>query len=392
MSARPVFLHIGLQKTGTSYLQAIFWAAQDQLRTQGLDLVPGTKRDTFHLMLDVRGRYDPDLDPGDVATAVERLPAQLEAAPGPAALISEESLASSTVAQARRLVDACAGREVHVVITARDLARVLPSMWQQQLRSGGDVGWHDYLDTVERGQGPVAKRFWNNQGLVKVLDRWSAVVPSERIHVVTVPPSGAPPTLLLERYCEVLGVDPGPLAEHTPRGNPSLGRVEAELLRRVNASLPRERRRRQVYGTVGKRYFSQDVLGDLRSERTRVPRRLEPWCVQQAERVVAKVAAGGYDVHGDLDDLRPRPESFGADEGQVDDTEVAEVAVAAIATMLDRRMARLARRQRRRRRAAGRSGRRPGRAMLRAVRRRTRRALRVSGRRRGSAGAERAPR
>ena len=387
MSARPVFLHIGLQKTGTSYLQAIFWAAQDQLRTQGLDLVPGTKRDTFHLMLDVRGRYDPDHDPTDVATAVERLPAQLAAAPGPRALVSEESLASCTVAQARRLVDACAGREVHVVVTVRDLARLLPSMWQQQLRSGGDIGWDDYLDNVVGRQGPAAKRFWNNQGLVKVLQRWSTVVPPERIHLVTVPPSGAPPTLLLERYCEVLGVDPRPLAEHTPRGNPSLGRVEAELLRRVNASLPAERRRRQVYGTVGKRYFSQDVLGELRGDRTRVPQRLQTWCTEQAERVVATVTSGGYDVHGDLDDLRPRPESFGPDGGQVSDTEVADVAVAAITTMLERRMARLVRQQRRRRRAGGRSGRRPGRAMLRAVRRRAVRALRVSGRTRGSAGA-----
>lgn len=376
MSARPVFLHIGLQKTGTSYLQAIFWAAQDQLRTQGLDLVPGTKRDTFHLMLDVRGRYDRELDPVEAATAVDRLPAQLAAAPGPAALISEESLASCSVAQARRLVDACADREVHVVVTVRDLARVLPSMWQQQLRSGGDVGWDDYLDNIVRRQGPAAKRFWNNQGLVKVLQRWSSVVPPEHIHLVTVPPSGAPPTLLLERYCEVLGVDPTPLAEHTPRGNPSLGRVEAELLRRVNAALPAERRRRQVYGTVGKRYFSQDVLGELRSDRTRVPQRLESWCGEQAERVVATVAAGEYDVHGDLDDLRPRPDSFGPDEGQVNDTEVAEVAVAAITTMLERRMVRLARRQRRRRRAGAGGGRRPGRAMLRAVRRRATRALR----------------
>jgi hypothetical protein len=93
------------------------------------------------------------------------------------------------------------------------------------------------------------------------------------------------------------------------------------------------------------------------------------------------VTAGEYDVHGDLDDLRPRPDSFGPDEGQVSDTEVAEVAVAAITTMLERRMARLARQQqRRRRRAGGRGAGRPGRAMLRAVRRR---AVRALGRRAG---------
>jgi hypothetical protein len=363
MSARRVYLHIGLQKTGTSYLQAIFWAAQAELRRQGLDLVPGSKRETFHLMLDVRGRYDERLDPADVATAVERLPAQLAAA-GERALVSEESLASATVAQARRLVEACGDREVHLVVTVRDLARLVPSMWQQQLRSGGTVGFDDYVDSLVRRQGPAAKRFWSNQGLLRVLDRWEKLVPAERIHVVTVPASG-PQTALLERYCSVLGVDAAPLASIVPPGNPSLGRVEAELLRRVNAELPPERRRRQVYGDVGKRYFSQRVLGGQRSGRARLPQRLEPWCAELAERMVERLASGGYEVVGDLDDLRPRPDSFEPDDRPVSDADVAAAAVTALTAMLDQRMARVQRR--RRRRAASRS-RRPGAAMLRRIR------------------------
>lgn len=357
MGGRRLYLHVGLQKTGTSYLQAIFWAAQDQLRADGLDLVPGSKRETFHLMLCVRERFDPRHDPPAVATALDRLPAQLAAAPGPVALLTEESLASASPAGIRRLVAACADREVHVVVTARDLARTVPSMWQQRVRSGGTLPFEDYVAAVVSRDGPVARRFWRNQDLLRVLDRWEEAVPAARIHVVTVPPPGSPPVLLLERYCSVLGVDPTPLAGHVPAGNASLGRVEAELLRRVNAGLPPERRRRQLYGDVGKRYFSQRVLGKLRSDPARLPPELASWCRAQADEMVERLATGGYDVVGDLDDLRPH--SFASTDGPVDDTAVADAAVAAIVTMLDERLDRLERRQARGLAAAP-SGRRRG--------------------------------
>ena len=93
MPTGRLYLHIGLQKTGTSYLQSIMWRNQDLLRELGLDLVPPSKRETFHLMLKVRDRYNPEFDPPSVASALEKLPGQLAAASQPTALISEESLA-----------------------------------------------------------------------------------------------------------------------------------------------------------------------------------------------------------------------------------------------------------------------------------------------------------
>ena len=79
----PVYVHIGLMKTGTSYLQSIYWNSQDQLRALGLDLVPATRRDTFHLMLDVRGRYQPGSDPASVADALAGLPGSSTRHPAP---------------------------------------------------------------------------------------------------------------------------------------------------------------------------------------------------------------------------------------------------------------------------------------------------------------------
>ena len=83
MPSRRLYLHIGLQKTGTSYLQSIMWRNQDLLRELGLDLVPPSKRETFHLMLNVRDRYRPEFDPPAAASALKRLPGQLASASGP---------------------------------------------------------------------------------------------------------------------------------------------------------------------------------------------------------------------------------------------------------------------------------------------------------------------
>ena len=41
--AERVYLHIGLPKTATTYLQRILWAHEDQMRGEGL-LLPGSTR------------------------------------------------------------------------------------------------------------------------------------------------------------------------------------------------------------------------------------------------------------------------------------------------------------------------------------------------------------
>ena len=42
--------------------------------------------------------------------------------------------------------------EVHVVVTARDLGRVLPSAWQQRVKMGARQPYRRFLATVRRGE------------------------------------------------------------------------------------------------------------------------------------------------------------------------------------------------------------------------------------------------
>lgn len=337
MPGPTVLLHVGLKKTGTSYLQGILWGSVPALEAQGLSMVPARQIDTFHLMLDVRGRYDPRSDPPRVRTALERLPGQLAKATGDRLLVTEESLAAASPPEVARLGEALAGHEVHLVVTLRDLARQVPSAWQQRLQAGGSVSFEEYVEAVAARHGHGSGRFWRSQDVPRILRTWEALVPRERVHLVTVPPSGSAPGLLLSRFCEVLGVDPATLAPPPPDDNVSLGRVQGDLLRRVNALLPDDARRRDRYGDVGKRWFARQVLGAQEGDRALLPRRFEAWCREEAETVVRVLAEGGYHVVGDLADLRPLPGAFGAD-APVTDAEVAEASARALAAVLEERM------------------------------------------------------
>jgi hypothetical protein len=333
MSQPRIFLHIGLLKTGTSYLQTVMWQNLEQLHEQGLDLVPGSKRETFHLMLKVRDRYKPEADPPEVASALDRLPAQIAAATADRVLITEESLAPATPAQIEALLGACSGREVHLILTLRDLGRQIPSAWQQTLQAGMSLTYRAYLRRLQRTEGDVNNRYWSSKDVAAILDRWVQHVPADRIHLVPVPPPGAPPEELLHRFCRVLEVDPGPLDREVQRRNESVGRAQAEVLRRVNEALDPALQARELYGDVGKRYFAVRVLGRQRGEKIRVPQELEEWTRAVSQRFIDAIAAGGYHVEGDLSDLQPTADAFSG-VGKVTHQEVASVAVSALAQML----------------------------------------------------------
>jgi hypothetical protein len=167
-----------------------------------------------------------------------------------------------------------------------------------------------------------------------VAARWGADLPAERVHVVTVPSSGADSDELWRRFaeaCDLTGV--GGLDLAVPRANESLGVVEAELLRRVNRALDG-----RVAGGRQKSLWIRDLL----AHRVLAPIGREPIGLtpdqlaeaqEQAEAAVAAVTAAGYAVHGDLEDLRPRPVDARL-PSEVTDAEVAESAALALADLL----------------------------------------------------------
>jgi hypothetical protein len=282
-------------------------------------------------MLDVRDRGRGGLDGLDARLADLVATAEKPGAPD-RFLLTEESLAPATPEQVRRLVDHLARTEVHVVLTVRDLARQVPSVWQQKVTARRRYTYEQYLAAVV-GQGRRARDFWASQDVPAVLDRWTSAVPPERVHVVTVPPPGTDPAELLDRFCRVVDVDPATLDTAVPRRNTSLGLVQTELLRRVNVELGDRLREREAYRAAGKMYLGKRILSAQGGTPPRTPRRLEAWCRETTDTHIAALKEGGYDVVGSLDDLVPDASLFTDDPQRVTDSEIADAAAKAIATM-----------------------------------------------------------
>lgn len=338
MSAlRRCYLHVGLPKTGTSYLQSILWQSPEALAEQDLQMLPHSEPATFHMMLALRGQLDPAMDPPAAFEAFERFRDEANRAICTRALVSQELLGAAKPGQIATLLEALDQYEVHVIVTVRDLAGFAPSAWQQHVKARGVKAFHEYLeDLAGMGSGRPAPSY----DLHGVLDRWGAQVPPERMHVVTVPKRGTSERVLLERFCSVVGMDPDALNTRTTSLNTSMGLVQAELLRRVNVALgDRLPHRRAGYREQGKQFLAGEVLHPQPGEPARVPKQLADWCVEASQQLVARLEGSGYDLVGDLQDLVPDEADFADDDQTVRDAELLEAATQALATVLDKRHA-----------------------------------------------------
>jgi hypothetical protein len=165
------------------------------------------------------------------------------------------------------------------------------------------------------------------------------------VHVLTLPKPDEPRETLWLRYSELLGIDGARCDTSVDAQNESLGVVEVELLRRINADLTGFRsapdRGHWIRG-----YLAQGKLVPRRGEKFwPSPGRVEELCARGA-RIADEVAAAGYDVIGDVDDLRPPvdvPPRRHPDG--VTDAELVTAATSVIAAMLTdvRRLTREAR-------------------------------------------------
>jgi hypothetical protein len=325
----PVYLHVGMKKTGTSYLQSTLRASTEELQRQGLALVPRHEPAGHRLARALLGSSTS----GDPIAA---LPRQLASAPGTRCLISQELLGRADRSRIALLAPALEGHDVHVVVTVRDVARTIPSAWQQYVKAGQSYRYDEFIDAILSGRETRATTaFWSDHGVVDMVARWGTLTTPSSTHVVVLPRPDARPEVLLERYCRVLDIDPSGLALQVAKPNESLGLAQAEVLRRLNED--RATYAPKVYGKVYKREFARGVLAAQRGARPLMPADSSGWCRGYTERTVEALRAGGYDVVGDFDDLDPPDSAFTDEDQEVSDAALGEAALAALRAVLDLR-------------------------------------------------------
>ncbi|RLV49938.1 hypothetical protein D9V37_08665 [Nocardioides mangrovicus] len=311
-------LHVGLPKTGTTWLQA-------SLRRHGL--LPDADA-TFLGALDVREHHD-----GWGRTGEETRGAWKRLTQEHPDLISHELLAAADAERVRwalRRLD-----DVHVVVTARDPARQAVAEWQEGVKHGRRLSFARFATAVlpETAGSSHARKFRAAQDLPAVLERWGRDLPAERVHVVTCPPRGADRTVLWRRFAEACGVDPTLEPAGAEEGNASLGVDEIALLRRVNKALD-GRLQEPAYGRLVKRLYAQRLLGEPASPAPDLPEPLYDDLTVRAERWAKQIHAAGWQVHGAVDDLLPRRPATATDPDALDAVRALRTSARATAGLL----------------------------------------------------------
>ncbi len=331
---RRVFLHIGLPKTGTTYLQQVVWANRDRLRAAGL-LLPGFgHREHLWAALDLQERPRLARRHPDAPGAWQRLVAQAAAHPGDV-LVTHEFLCGASAEQAARALESFPDAEVHLVVTARDAASVVSAGWQESVKNGSSVDLDSVMDGRSAGGPEFSMRTWDLAG---VLERWTPNLPSRQVHVVVMPGPGAAPDLHWRHFAGVLGLDPDAYDVPAESVNPALGIVQIETLRLVNRHLPPYSAHDRGVWIRG--YLAEDLLARQPRERGGLPAHYRDRFAELDRAATRLISERGFDVRGDLSALEARESSIeprradGREPGAVAAEELLESATRLVADIV----------------------------------------------------------
>ncbi len=337
--SRRVYLHVGTPKSGTSYLQARLALNRDLLERQGLDYVRTRTGDHFEAALDLIG----ETWAGEEKVAAGQWDALVEESRTPRrdVLVSHEILAAGGPEAVRRALASFPEHEPHVVVTARDLGRQIPAEWQERVKHRGGRDYTEFLKALHRNYTRTdwSMWFWRVQHLPHVLETWGADLPPEHVHLVTVPPSGAPRDLLWNRFAGVLGLDVAMPYAESDTTNASLGGAEVTLLRRLNLELAKREVPRETYVEWVRETIVKDVLAQRPGrEQATVPPGRRPSIDAITAEWLERLRAARVDVVGDLADLEsvwPDHSDHWPNPDHADPAVVADAAIDALAHVLE---------------------------------------------------------
>ncbi|GAB10591.1 hypothetical protein GOARA_061_00300 [Gordonia araii NBRC 100433] len=316
-----VYLHIGLPKTGTTHLQERLWANRRPAQDRAGLLFPGSSTaDHFHAAAHLQPERFPAWASPESAGAWPAMLGQMRAWHGDS-VVSHELFATMGPEQIASLLgDLDFADEVRVILTVRDLARQIPSVWQETLQNRQTTTFDDFFASVANHApgGPRSPEipevsFWELQDYAAIAQRWAEALGAGQVHIVTVPAAGAVGgDALWDRFLAVLGVDPALLPELDHRANNSIGAAQNEFLRRLNVRLGPDVAEWWRYELLVKRQFGGDALRQTSSGRSGgLSGAHRRWAAGQADAMIAAVADRGYALTGSLDDLRVSPHDDG---------------------------------------------------------------------------------
>ena len=301
-----VLLHVGPHKTGTTALQNALHASRGELRRHAVTY-PGREPQHRRAARAVTGGKALLGERPIRAREWDQVVKETRRGARSRVVISSECFDVATDEVAERIATDLGRSRLHVLVTVRPLAKILPSTWQEQIRYRDATPYDEWLrDTlVGASERPPTSIFWRRQHHDLLVDRWVRTIGADRVTVLVV--DEARPDLLLRSVEQMLALPSGLLEADPGLVNRSLSAVEAELLRALNVRSSGRGWPDAVY----RRYVLTGLLNYLQRERSPEPDEprltLPEWAGEQAAGLGAaaaeEIAASGARVIGDLRSL-----------------------------------------------------------------------------------------
>ncbi len=305
-----LLLHIGPPKTGTTSLQGAFHLARAAARQQGVHY-SGYDRHSATAVRAVVGLKSPwstDRKPPHIRYW-NFLAREVRGSDARLVVLSSEDFAQADEPTIRRIVGDLGDRRIHVVLTLRPLARLLPSQWQQNVQNRYSKPFATWLaatfDPDEKS--PGAKRragFWRRHRDDILVRRWADVVGVANVTVIVL--DDAEPERLYRTFEGLAGLSAGTLQVDRALANRSLTLPEVEAVRAFNRLYKAERLPKPLYTRVLRRGAAPILK--RRQPPPGEPRLVLPaWAAERVASVAGEIAEGiaatGVHVIGDLESL-----------------------------------------------------------------------------------------
>jgi hypothetical protein len=325
-------LHIGPHKTGTTSLQNSIRANREEILRQGV----------------YYGAPEGRLASNRIARSLLRLPfknpdevvgyeewedqvARVRESTAKRVIVSGEEFSFCEKKEIRTLLKDLGRERVHVVVTVRPLAKVLPSQWQLDLRGSFTSGSFDeWLRWTLKPQGlrtiamllGIPHPFWFRHRHDELASRWAAEVGADRVTVVV--GDDRDHRVLLRAFEGLLGLTDGTLLSVDGKSNPSLSSEEIAIILRVQQILL------ERHLIFAERVRSRQIQRRLLAQRPRSPSDskivIPGWAVESVREASQKIhdglLASGVRIIGDpsllLEANAPKPGSKQLDGNEIE--------------------------------------------------------------------------
>ncbi len=311
-------VHIGPPKTGTTTVQAALYAARPAMRAQGVRHA-GRNRNAARPAQAVTGK--PSSFIGGAVPQIREwhgLVREIRRAREARVVVSSEFFADASAEAIRVIAREIEPDRIHVAVTLRPLARILPSQWQQYVQDGTGMSFDAWLHAMLDGPGSsVTPSFWQRHDQGGLVSRWADVVGPDRVTVIAVDDRDRGSVLRV--FEQLLGLRAGTLALQSDLDNRSMTLPEIEAVRAFNRAfkargLPRPLLSRVIH--FGAARYMKRLEPEPDSPRLELPGWAIDPTIAIARRAVETIRSAGVRVTGDLDALAEVPASTRAVAGE----------------------------------------------------------------------------